>query len=544
MALSVRAASGGQNGSTLVASQAVTFPTGTTTNDLVYVIISVNATVTSPTATGWNPQVISNATTTHSLIICYRTILAGDTAPTITWTGSAKASWTAVTLQPAAGQQAAHSGFGTAVNTGTAATSHTPPNFAAGGASGASVLLNAFRTGANGATGVTTTAPTNWTEPTNGDQTTAVTSTQRQVAAEVSVRAGQTGTITPGSETITVSSSAILQHAFAVEQVAPPSVDAGADASVLQNATFSRTASETLNGGTVTSRDWSIVAGPTGVGSSIGSAAALSWTPSDLGQYTLRYTLVASNGTVTDDVLVTVGYLRSEVSGFNTTTAPITLTLPASTVGDKVVLLQATDYYTMAALGTPTGTAVTTWTELTLAQFDGGTFTGDGTPRVHFKAWMGTVTTGGASTVIANWASPSGGDEERYAHALVFTSTALYDTATSAAQSASTTWTVPSVTAAEDNSYQLIMVANSTVGGFTNFTFPAGMTTQAEVDSFITFRSGWGFVPTAGAIGTRSITSSASVSGGIQTVVIKPTVVAAGGSLPPSRRPHLGLIMR
>lgn len=217
MALSTRAASGGQNGSSAVSSQVVTFPTGTTTNDLVYVIISVNASTSNPAATGWTCT-STNQSTTHSLIIAYRTILAGDTAPTITWTGSDKASWVAVALQPAAGQMAVHSGFGTATNTGSAATSHTPPAFSAGALSGASVLLNAFRTGANGATGVTTTPPTNWVEPTNGDQTTAITAGARQVAAEVSVQAGQTGTITPGSETISVSSSAILQHAFAVEQ--------------------------------------------------------------------------------------------------------------------------------------------------------------------------------------------------------------------------------------------------------------------------------------------------------------------------------------
>lgn len=229
MALSTRAASGGQGGSTTFNSQAMTFPAGTTTDDLVYCIVSVNAVATSPTAAGWTCVVDSNATTTHSLITAYRTIQAGDTAPTISWTGTAaKIAWVVVTLQPAAGQQAVHSGFGTVVNTGTAATTHTPPAFAAGALSGASVLLNVFRTGANGATGVTCTAPTNWTEPTNGDQTTAVTAGARQVAAEVSVRAAQTGTITPGSETITISSSAILQHAFAVEQAlvtAPVAVD-------------------------------------------------------------------------------------------------------------------------------------------------------------------------------------------------------------------------------------------------------------------------------------------------------------------------------
>lgn len=217
MALSTRAAAGGQNGSSTVASQVITFPAGTTTDDLVYIIISVNAVATSPAAAGWTCSVDSNGTTTHSLIIAYRTIVVGDAAPTITWTGTAKASWVAVTLQPAAGQQAVHSGFGAVVNTGSANTTHTPPAFAAGALSGAAVLLNVFRTGANGATGVTTTAPTNWTEPANGDQTTAITAGARQVAAEVSVRAGQTGTVTPGSETISVSSTAIVQHAFAVE---------------------------------------------------------------------------------------------------------------------------------------------------------------------------------------------------------------------------------------------------------------------------------------------------------------------------------------
>ncbi|MGW5122958.1 chitosanase [Streptomyces sp. NPDC004069] len=58
---------------------------------------------------------------------------------------------------------------------------------------------------------------------------------------------------------------------------AAPTVNAGADATQTSpTATFARTATET---GTVTSRQWSIVSGPMGEGTSIGTAAALSWVP-------------------------------------------------------------------------------------------------------------------------------------------------------------------------------------------------------------------------------------------------------------------------
>lgn len=377
MALSVRAASGGQNGATAVSSQAVTFPAGTTTNDLVYIIVAVNSTVSSPVAAGWNPLLTTNSTNTQSTIVCYRSIQAGDTAPTITWTTTGKASWVAVTLQPAAGQQAAHSGFGTVLNSGTAGTSFTPNSYAAGAATGASVLLSGFKTSANGAAGITTTAPTNWTEPTNGDQTTAVGSTARQAAAETSVRTGQTGTITPGAETASLSSFGIVHHAFAIEQTPQPTVDAGADATVTGGGTFSRTATENLNGGTATSRAWTIQAGPTGVGNTLGTAAALSWTPTVGGTYTLRYTLVASNGTVTDDVIVTV--YPPNLVGYATVvgnTSPITVTKAnvnaalggTVTDGDLLVAVLSDDEtYSLMAASTGTWT-----TALTLDAVPGG----------------------------------------------------------------------------------------------------------------------------------------------------------------------------
>lgn len=55
-------------------------------------------------------------------------------------------------------------------------------------------------------------------------------------------------------------------------------LSAGADASISAGGTFSRTATEPT-GTTITSRAWTIVSGPMGTGTTIGTAAALSWVP-------------------------------------------------------------------------------------------------------------------------------------------------------------------------------------------------------------------------------------------------------------------------
>ena len=59
-----------------------------------------------------------------------------------------------------------------------------------------------------------------------------------------------------------------------------PVVDAGTDAQILPSGTFSRTASVTLNGATLTSQKWEILSGPSGAGNLLSSAAAVNWVPS------------------------------------------------------------------------------------------------------------------------------------------------------------------------------------------------------------------------------------------------------------------------
>lgn len=86
-----------------------------------------------------------------------------------------------------------------------------------------------------------------------------------------------------------------------------PSVNAGADvAEHLVNTAFTRTAVENDNGSAITSRAWTITAGPTGQGSTIGTSASLNWTPTQVGTYTLQYSATNAGGTSTDTAQVTV----------------------------------------------------------------------------------------------------------------------------------------------------------------------------------------------------------------------------------------------
>lgn len=85
----------------------------------------------------------------------------------------------------------------------------------------------------------------------------------------------------------------------------PPSVYAGADATVELGEVFTRTATESTGSG-ITTRSWKITSGPAGVGSTIGTGATLSWTPEVAGSYVLTYSATNPDGTGTDTLVVTV----------------------------------------------------------------------------------------------------------------------------------------------------------------------------------------------------------------------------------------------
>lgn len=78
-----------------------------------------------------------------------------------------------------------------------------------------------------------------------------------------------------------------------------PTVDAGTNGATTTGTAFTRTANENNGGSTITSREWTVESGPAGVGTTIGTAAALNWTPTVAGTYVLRYTATNAVGTGT-----------------------------------------------------------------------------------------------------------------------------------------------------------------------------------------------------------------------------------------------------
>lgn len=238
MALSFRAASGGQGAAAVISPITVTLPTGWAANDLIYLSVSMaidtNPSFTTPTgwsiASAWTGE----ATGVNGGIVFYRTMQSGDTLTSVTFSGTGgKYAWVMIALQPGAGATAVHSGAATPTVVATASTTHTAPAYAAGADTGVSVLMFATKASTNTGLVVSETAvPTSYTLPTNGAQSTNTgnQATQRQVAAHVNYRTGQTGTITPGAATITCNTAAvhdIINHLFAIEQTAGTTAAAG-----------------------------------------------------------------------------------------------------------------------------------------------------------------------------------------------------------------------------------------------------------------------------------------------------------------------------
>lgn len=91
-----------------------------------------------------------------------------------------------------------------------------------------------------------------------------------------------------------------------------PTVDTGTNASTQVSQAFTRTA--TVTGSGILEHRWVILDGPDGVGTTIGTAAALSWTPVIPGNYLLRYSARNANGWATPDVL-TVGVTAAPPGG-------------------------------------------------------------------------------------------------------------------------------------------------------------------------------------------------------------------------------------
>jgi hypothetical protein len=211
---------------------------------------------------------------------------------------------------------------------------------------------------------------------------------------------------------------------------------------------------------------------------------------------------------------------------------------------DKLVLVQANDFYTTASMTTPTGTAGTSWTLQTTV--DGG---GN---AVHTKVWTSDVAAAGAQTVVVNNTTT---DEERYAALFVLTGAAsgIDGVASTASGTASTSHVAPSVTPTSGQSDDLLicLFCSPVVAAFgtaPTYTMPGGMTayTEQNVGTYITYRAASQILSSSGATGAKTATASASLTFQTTSFLVKSAAVPTvspppySGLLVSRLRPYFG----
>lgn len=218
MALSFVAASGGQGGSISAATRATTYPTGTQAGDFVQFLVVVGASATWQDLAGWTLEVQATnpSGTVHTAAVYTRQVQAGDlaTPPTFTASTLGKSAWVGIAWRPGAGETPSVYAEATTLITGVGTTA-TPNAVSSTDANSVSMVFNSNREQVTQATAITQTPATNWTEPANGDQSTAVgtTTATRQVGAHLAYRtAVGTGNIAPGAFTFNVSVIDIAFH--------------------------------------------------------------------------------------------------------------------------------------------------------------------------------------------------------------------------------------------------------------------------------------------------------------------------------------------
>lgn len=227
MAVTFRAASGGQS-SVAALTASVTQPTGATTGDLVLVAINIkNSTSdTFQALAGWtlSSQNANAFSPPFKTAVYWKVLTSGDTWPkTFTWASTtAKFAWNALAFTPGAGNTMAIDGQAAVKVDTTGASTHTANAQTAVAASVCSVIINCGRTSAGAITAITVTPATNWTEPTNAEQSTAsgTTTALAQLGVESCYRTGQSGTITPGASTWSQSTIAANVYHFLLKDVA------------------------------------------------------------------------------------------------------------------------------------------------------------------------------------------------------------------------------------------------------------------------------------------------------------------------------------
>lgn len=196
--------------------------------------------------------------------------------------------------------------------------------------------------------------------------------------------------------------------------------------------------------------------------------------------------------------------VRSVTVGTNDgSSATVSATTPSTTqVGDLLVIGHSNDFYTLAAMPSPTCTGSPTLTAITSGTADGGTNEG------HIKTYWAVSNTGGANTVTVTETGTH--DEEKAMTVYVLTgadtTTPIDAAANLNGTPANDSQNCPSATASTSDAY-MICFNNSGPSGNSAYGSPGSMTEQYEIH--IGGMSGVGAteqLAASGATGTRTFT--------------------------------------
>jgi hypothetical protein len=211
---------------------------------------------------------------------------------------------------------------------------------------------------------------------------------------------------------------------------------------------------------------------------------------------------------------VTGPQIREIVSAWSNS-AQITLNLSLAEIGDTVLLIHADNFYTLANLNAPGGTAVSSWAE----QTGTGIPVDGGTNDNHARVWKGTVTAE-VGTVAT---SSDNTDHERYAVAVVYIGAVeIDDLVGTETDTAGTSHAAPSVTPDSGAIDDSLVCVWGTTDAETNYTVPGSMTPDTEYDTgFNTYRAATEKLASDAATGTRTAASSVSTTWFAISVIVK-----------------------
>lgn len=221
-----RSASAGNGGTDTLTNYSVTLPTGWQAGDLVLAQVTIGALPATGLngLAGWTITHATDANSggaTHTTAVAARVMQSGDSNPVFNGSGGGKWAWSAVAVQPGAGETLSIGADAAVKVTTTTSTTLAAPNSTTTSTTDVSVLFYGNRASTSGATAITATAPTGWTRGTESSTAVGTNNATRQVSSMVAYKNAAAGAQVPGTSTANVSVCQNAYHYRITPSVAP-----------------------------------------------------------------------------------------------------------------------------------------------------------------------------------------------------------------------------------------------------------------------------------------------------------------------------------